>query len=99
VSDGGGFVDWAILTERLVLRPLLLERLGFRCEARLVEADWFKGEWTTLRIYGLLAPNGRPRRHADTTGRPRRGRAGASGLMWGNSPRRQEEPPSGRSGR
>ena len=34
----------------------LLERLGFRCEARLVEADWFKGEWTTLRIYAVLRP-------------------------------------------
>jgi RimJ/RimL family protein N-acetyltransferase len=32
----------------------LLERLGFRCEARLVEADWFKGEWTTLRVYACL---------------------------------------------
>lgn len=32
----------------------LLERLGFRCEARLVEADWFKGEWTTLRIFAVL---------------------------------------------
>ena len=32
----------------------LLERLGFRQEARLVEADWFKGEWTTLRVYALL---------------------------------------------
>jgi RimJ/RimL family protein N-acetyltransferase len=32
----------------------LLERLGFRCEARLVEADWFKDEWTTLRTYALL---------------------------------------------
>ena len=32
----------------------LLERLGFRCEARLLEADWFKGEWTTLRIYATL---------------------------------------------
>jgi RimJ/RimL family protein N-acetyltransferase len=32
----------------------LLERLGFRCEARLVEADWFKGEWTTLRSYATL---------------------------------------------
>jgi RimJ/RimL family protein N-acetyltransferase len=32
----------------------LLERLGFRCEARLIEADWFKGEWTTLRIYAYL---------------------------------------------
>ncbi len=26
----------------------------FRCEARLVDADWFKGEWTTVRIYALL---------------------------------------------
>jgi RimJ/RimL family protein N-acetyltransferase len=33
----------------------LLERLGLRCEARLVEADWFKGEWTTLRIYAILS--------------------------------------------
>jgi len=32
----------------------LLERLGFRCEARLVEADWFKGEWSTLRLYAVL---------------------------------------------
>jgi RimJ/RimL family protein N-acetyltransferase len=32
----------------------VLERLGFRCEARLVEADWFKGEWVTLRIYAIL---------------------------------------------
>jgi hypothetical protein len=30
-----------ILTERLSLRP-------FR------EADWFKGEWTTLRTYAVL---------------------------------------------
>jgi RimJ/RimL family protein N-acetyltransferase len=32
----------------------LLERLGFRCEAGLVEADWFKGEWATLRTYATL---------------------------------------------
>ena len=32
----------------------LLERLGFRCEARLLEADWFKGEWATLRTYAVL---------------------------------------------
>jgi RimJ/RimL family protein N-acetyltransferase len=32
----------------------LLERLGFRLEARHVEADWFKGEWTTLRVYAVL---------------------------------------------
>ena len=40
----------------------LLERLGFRCEARLVEADWFKGEWTTLRLYGMLDREWRARR-------------------------------------
>ena len=33
----------------------LLERLGFRSEARFVAADWFKGEWTTLRVYAILA--------------------------------------------
>jgi RimJ/RimL family protein N-acetyltransferase len=32
----------------------LLERLAFRCEARLLEADWFKGEWSTLRTYAML---------------------------------------------
>jgi RimJ/RimL family protein N-acetyltransferase len=32
----------------------LFERLRFRCEARLVESDWFKGEWTTLRVYAIL---------------------------------------------
>jgi RimJ/RimL family protein N-acetyltransferase len=32
----------------------LLERLGFRCEARLVEADFFKGEWCTMRTYAVL---------------------------------------------
>jgi RimJ/RimL family protein N-acetyltransferase len=32
----------------------LFERLRFRCEARLVEADWFKGEWTTLRVFAVL---------------------------------------------
>lgn len=33
---------------------LLLGRLGFRCEARLLESDWFKGEWSTLRIHAVL---------------------------------------------
>src|SRR4051812_21510494 len=32
----------------------LFERLGFRCEGRLVDADWFKGAWSTLRIYAVL---------------------------------------------
>jgi RimJ/RimL family protein N-acetyltransferase len=42
----------------------LLERLGFRCEARLVEADWFKGEWSTLRVYATLDSEWRGRRKA-----------------------------------
>jgi len=32
----------------------LFGRLGFSCEARQVEADWFKGEWTTVRVYAML---------------------------------------------
>jgi aminoglycoside 6'-N-acetyltransferase len=32
----------------------LFRRLGFRCEACLVEADWFKGEWATLRVFAIL---------------------------------------------
>lgn len=42
----------------------LLERLGFRCEARLVEADWFKGEWSTLRVYAMLERDWRARRES-----------------------------------
>ena len=33
----------------------LFERLGFREEGCLVEADWCKGEWVTLRLYAVLA--------------------------------------------
>jgi hypothetical protein len=40
--------------DRKVPVQRLLERLGFRCEARLLEPDWFKGEWTTLRTYAVL---------------------------------------------
>jgi aminoglycoside 6'-N-acetyltransferase len=32
----------------------VLAGLGFREEAVLREADWFKGEWTTLCIYAVL---------------------------------------------
>jgi RimJ/RimL family protein N-acetyltransferase len=45
---------YAQADDRNVAVHRLLERLGFRCEARLVEADWFKGEWTTLRVYAVL---------------------------------------------
>jgi RimJ/RimL family protein N-acetyltransferase len=33
----------------------LLTRAGFRRESRQVDADWSKGEWTTLDGYALLA--------------------------------------------
>ena len=38
----------------------LLEKLGFRLEGRLIDADWFKGEWTTLRIYAVLKKDTKP---------------------------------------
>jgi aminoglycoside 6'-N-acetyltransferase len=33
----------------------LLTSLGFRQEAELRSADWFKGEWTTLCVYAVLS--------------------------------------------
>lgn len=33
----------------------LLTRLGFRRESSQVDADWLKGEWTTLNGYAMLA--------------------------------------------
>ena len=43
----------------------LLERLGLRAEARLVEADWFKDEWTTLRVFAVLREEWAERRRGD----------------------------------
>ena len=45
---------YARADDRNVAVRRLLGRLGFRCEARLVEADWFKGEWATLRVFAVL---------------------------------------------
>lgn len=45
---------YAETDERNAAVHRLLERLGFRCEARLIDADWFKGEWCSLRIYAVL---------------------------------------------
>jgi RimJ/RimL family protein N-acetyltransferase len=45
---------YAEADDRNVAVHRLFERLGFRCEARLVEADWFKGEWSTLRVFAVL---------------------------------------------
>ncbi len=53
--------------DRNVAVHRLLERLGLRCEARLVDADWFKGEWSTLRVFAVLR-----REWEDGTPRPPR---------------------------
>jgi RimJ/RimL family protein N-acetyltransferase len=53
-EDHGLHRVYAEADDRNIAVHRLLERLGLRCEARLVEADWFKGEWTTLRIYAIL---------------------------------------------
>jgi RimJ/RimL family protein N-acetyltransferase len=53
-EDHGLHRVYAEADDRNVAVHRLLERLGFRCEARLVEADWFKGEWTTVRTYAIL---------------------------------------------
>ena len=47
--------------DRNVAVHRLLERLGFRCEARLLEADFFKGDWCTMRTYAVLRREWRPR--------------------------------------
>lgn len=53
-DDRGLHRVFAEVDDRNTAVQRLFERLGFRCEARLVEADWFKGEWTTVRTYAML---------------------------------------------
>jgi RimJ/RimL family protein N-acetyltransferase len=45
---------YAQADDRNVAVHRLFERLGFRREARFVEADWFKREWSTLRVFAVL---------------------------------------------
>lgn len=40
--------------DRNVAAQRLFTRAGFRCEARFVEAERFKDEWCTIRVYALL---------------------------------------------
>ncbi len=40
----------------------LVDALGFRREAELVDADWHKGEWTTVCIHAVLASQWRATR-------------------------------------
>ena len=44
----------ARIDERNTASVGVVERSGFRREARFVDSSWFKGEWTTMLIYALL---------------------------------------------
>ena len=41
--------------ERNLASARVLEKLGMRREAHLVENEWVKGEWQSEAIYALLA--------------------------------------------
>ena len=69
----GAVLDWlfgelslhrvfAQTDDRNVAVHRVLEHAGFRLEARLVDADWCKGEWTTVRIFARLANEARTAR-------------------------------------
>lgn len=51
----------ARIDERNEASARVLQRLGMRAEARLIENEWFKGEWTTEIDYALLATEWRER--------------------------------------
>ena len=51
----------ARIDERNTSSAAVAERLGFRREARLVESEWFKDEWTTLLVYAVLEDEWRER--------------------------------------
>jgi len=44
----------ARLDERNTASARVAERLGMRLEARLVQNEWFKGEWSTELVYAML---------------------------------------------
>jgi RimJ/RimL family protein N-acetyltransferase len=43
------------LEPRNVASARVLEKLGMRREALLIENEWVKGEWQSELVYGLLA--------------------------------------------
>lgn len=51
----------ARIDERNTASVRVVERLGFRHEARLVESEWFKDGWATMLVFGLLASEWRDR--------------------------------------
>ena len=44
----------ARLDERNTASARVAERLGMRLEARLVQNEWFKGEWSTELVFAML---------------------------------------------
>lgn len=54
-DDHGAHRVIATSDQRNAAVARLLTGLGFRHEGRAVEADWFKGEWTTLDTWAILA--------------------------------------------
>jgi RimJ/RimL family protein N-acetyltransferase len=54
-SEYGAHRLFAITDARNEPVARLFTRLGFRHEGRNVDADWFKGEWTTIDTWALLA--------------------------------------------
>ena len=45
----------ARMDERNPASAAVVRRLGMRHEATYLDGEWFKGEWTTLLVFGLLA--------------------------------------------
>jgi RimJ/RimL family protein N-acetyltransferase len=67
-DDHGIHRIYAQTDDRNLAVHRVLERLGLRCEARLVEADWFKGAWSTLRVYAILRREWEARRGSGAGG-------------------------------
>jgi RimJ/RimL family protein N-acetyltransferase len=53
------------IDERNIASVRVVERLGFRHEARLVESEWFKDGWATMLVHALLAAEWRDRGAAE----------------------------------
>jgi aminoglycoside 6'-N-acetyltransferase len=53
---------WAQLEPENLASAAICERLGMRREALFVQGSWFKGRWTDLAVYAILADEWRERR-------------------------------------
>ncbi len=61
---------WAQLEPENTRSARVCERLGMRREALFVQGSWFKGRWSDLAIYALLADEWAARRPSDVDGWP-----------------------------